>query len=94
MDRYFLESLFKYYRKNFAHWGLWILAAGYVVRALYSIVLWTIATNIRPEQLSLSAKNKMQYWKYSLKLAVTVMKDLLSGKIGKEQKRCHTGGTW
>jgi hypothetical protein len=85
LNRYFIASLFKYYRKHFTNWHLWILTAGYVLRSLYSILHWTIAARIMPEPLRLAARKRAQQWQLSLQLALTTMKDLLTGSIFMDQ---------
>lgn len=89
MNRYFLESLFKYYRKNFTAWRLWILITGYLLRSSFSVLSGKIAARIMPKPMRLSAQDH-EYWGYTLKLAATAMKDLITGKIGLEPEGDHT----
>jgi GT2 family glycosyltransferase len=89
MDRYFIDSLFKYYRKNFTPWRFWIVAAGYLIRSLYSTIHYTIAAYFLRQPLRNSAWKQAQHWRFSLKLTVTAIKDLLRGKMGKMQEMTH-----
>jgi GT2 family glycosyltransferase len=89
MNRYFLESLFKYYRKNFTAWRLWILVTGYLLRSLYSILHGKIAACIMAKPQRLSVQDQIQYWRSALKLAATTMKDLITGNIRLEQEGDH-----
>jgi GT2 family glycosyltransferase len=93
MNRYFMDSLFKYYRKNFTIWRLWTVAAGYALRSLYSTIHWTIVAFIKNEPSSLTAQDNARYWRFYLTLATVTMKDILRGKIAREQVRCHTRET-
>ncbi len=84
---YFIESLFRYYRKNFAAWRLWILVLGYLLRSSWSIVQWHIAACLMPQTLRLKARENIEQWQTSLNLAVTTIRDLITGNIGKEQEQ-------
>jgi GT2 family glycosyltransferase len=86
MDRYFLDSLFKYFRKNFSTWRLWILAAGYLVRSLYSTLHWTTATYLVGKPMRHSAQEQARHWRFTLMLAVKTIKDLLTGNISNNQE--------
>ncbi len=94
INSYFTDSIFKYYRKNFSIHHLWIVAAGYLVRSLYSLSRWTITAYFTSESLRLPALNQAKQWRFSLKLAVTAMKDLLNGKISRAEGQDQTRVTW
>lgn len=85
MNRYYLDSLFKYYRKNFTVWRLWLLVAGYFLRSLYSILRWTIAAGVLPRARRLSAQDPAGQWRQSLRFAVTTMQDLITGALSRER---------
>ena len=93
MNRYFISSLFKYYRKNFTPWQLLIVATGYVARSLYSIIHWAIAGCFMTKSLRLIAHDQTESWRLSLKLAAGSLSDLITGKISREQKEAHTRQT-
>lgn len=93
MNRYFLDSLFKYYRKNFTPWRLSLLVAGYLLRSLYSMLHWAIAARLMPEAWQQPAQEQACYWRKALELSVTVMKDLLAGEIGRKKGRNHARQT-
>lgn len=92
INRYFLESLFSYYRKNFTVRHLWIVTAGYLLRSLCSWLYWSMAHRLASKAEHVSAQERARYWRRSLELAVAAIMDLISGEIGRERKQTLARG--
>ena len=88
-NRYFTESLFKYYRKNFSPWRLWLVAAGYLVRSLYCIALWSLTAALTSGPRRRRAQERARHWSHCLKLSVrTLTQQLSGGACGERDSLC------
>lgn len=73
MRRYHLESMFTYFRKHFSPPLAALMAAGYLLRALFSIPCWLLTARFCRAARRTSAREQALYWQAALKLALALV---------------------
>ena len=73
MRQYHLESQFAYYRKHFALSALSVVAAGYLLRSSFSILLWKLMCAL--DLVAKSPSPEVQYWRRARRLAAASIRN-------------------
>jgi GT2 family glycosyltransferase len=91
MRRYNLDSQFTYYRKHFSAPALAVVAGGYLLRGVVSLIVWRSGAALLPDARRDEAQGNGDYWLAAVRRAGGVLRDMVAVNYTAGYRRVETG---